>query len=821
MNLNTKIAKERKGGWGNDEGRMTNSAVGRSGVLRLFDVRHLLLLLFSVASNLSLWAAESTKAELDFFENKIRPLLVNKCYKCHSSKAEKLKGGLSLEFREAVLKGGESGPAVVPGNLEKSLLIKAVRYTDADLQMPPKGQKLTEAEIADLEKWVTMGAPDPRKAESSTATNWNKDKRDHWAFKPIKKTAPPEVSAKEWCQTPIDNFIAAKLEANGMKPAGVTDKRTLIRRATFDLIGLPPTEKEVDAFLADSSTNAFAKVVDRLLASPQYGERWGRFWLDVARYSDTKGDVNRQREDARNPMAWTYRDYVVRSFNEDKPMNRFIVEQIAADRISTGSKTNYPALGFLTLGDHFNNNINDRINDSIDVVAKGTMGLTVTCARCHDHKFDPISQKDYYALRGVFISSTVPEFGDIISKPSSGAEYNDYAKKFTALYSELDALDSAKRKSKEQREREGQLRRQITDLELEHPAAPMRAPVIFDRNRPMDSPVFIRGEADNRGEMVPRRFLELLSGTNYVFKNGSGRLELATAITNPKNPLTPRVMVNRVWLHHFGEGFVTTPDDFGNQSEPPSHPELLDYLSSWFIENGWSLKKLHRQIMLSSVYQESSGNNPRYAIKDPQNRLLWRANIRRLEFEAVRDSLLAIGGELNLAMGGKPVNLGEAPYSTRRTIYGYIDRRNLPEVYTQFDFANPDIETGKRYQTIVPQQALFMMNSPLVVELARNLVERSEFQNLADDEARVKMLYKAVYQREPTATEVKLAIQFIEASPEPERIQTARLSAEQLREKKRKEKRGRGAMSLANIPASELKPLGAWEKYAHALLQAN
>lgn len=795
---------------------LKNSAL-RLGVFLLGSVA---LGLFS----LPLSAATPTKSEIDFFENKIRPLLANKCYKCHSSKAEKIKGGLSVEFRESLLKGGDSGPAIVPGDLDKSLLIKAVRYTDTDLQMPPKGEKLSDTEIADLERWVQMGAPDPRKADTAAAAAWNKDKRDHWAFKPIKKTPAPKVSAQEWCQTPIDNFIVAKLEQNGMKPATMVDKRTLIRRATFDLIGLPPTQEEVDAFIHDSSTNAFAKVIDRLLASPQYGERWGRHWLDVARYSDTKGDVNRQREDARNPMAWTYRDYVVRSFNEDKPFNRFIVEQIAADRISQGSKTNLPALGFLTLGDRFNGNANDQINDAIDVVTKGTMGLTVTCARCHDHKFDPVSQKDYYALRGVFISSSMPEFGEIISRPGSGKEYNDYVKKFGELYNELTALTSLKgrNRTRETREKEGKVRREITQLEISHPAAPIRAPVVHDLPTPKNSPVFIRGEAENRGDIVQRRFLELLSGTNAVFRNGSGRLEMATAITNPRNPLTPRVIVNRVWLYHFGEGFVTTPDDFGNQAEPPSHPELLDYLSASFMENGWSIKKLHRTIMLSSVYQQSSGNNPRYAVKDPANRLLWRANIRRLEFEAVRDSLLAIGGELDLTMGGKPVNLGQAPYSPRRTIYGYVDRRNLPEIYTQFDFANPDIETGKRFQTIVPQQALFMMNSPLVVELARNLVERSEFQDLSDDPSRVKMLYKVLYQREPTATEIRLGLQFIEASPEPEKIKPGQYAQSQKRNERRRQLApGRVAMSLADISAFDLKPLGAWEKYAHALLQAN
>ena len=784
---------------------------------------HFLLLLLVALTVPRAQAAEPTKAELEFFENKIRPLLANRCYKCHSHEADKLRGGLSVEFRDALLKGGETGPAIVPGDPEKSLLIKAVRYVDPDLQMPPKGQKLSESEIADLVTWVKMGAPDPRKADNATYAKWNKNPREHWAFKPIRKPAVPDVKMKEWVANPIDAFVISKLEASDMRPSPPADKRTLIRRATFDLTGLPPTEKEIEEFLADNSRDAFAKVVDRLLASPQYGERWGRYWLDVARYADTKGDVKVKFEPAVNPHAWTYRDYVIRSFNEDKPFNRFIVEQIAADKVGVGTnKWNLAALGFLTLGDRFNENKNDVVNDMIDVVTKGTMGLTVTCARCHDHKFDPISQKDYYALHGIFASSVEPEFGPYLTSSPATPEYLDYVKKFTALYKELTALEGMKRgrKSKEVREHEGDLRKEIARLEMTHPAALPRAPTIQDVSYPRDSHVFIRGEAENKGDLVPRRFIEILSGTNTTFRSGSGRYELALSITHTNNPLTPRALVNRFWLHHFGEGFVTTPDDLGNQSTPPSHPELLDWLATQFMDSGWSLKKLHRLIMLSNTYQQSSANNPRYAQIDPQNRLLWRANIRRLELEAVRDSILFIGGKLDLTMGGRPVNLGQPPYSTRRTVYGYVDRRNLPEIFTQFDFANPDISTGKRYETIVPQQALFMMNSPLVVEQARNLVTRPDFKQLSQPEERVKLLYTLIYQRPATETEIRLGVNFVDESPRADRIQVTDRQYQKERERKNR-KRGGPAMSLATIAPSELKPLDAWARYAHALLQAN
>jgi hypothetical protein len=628
---------------------------------------------------------------------------------------------------------------------------------------------------------------------------------------------------------PIDAFIFAKLAEKGMKPSPLADKRTLIRRATFDLIGLPPTPEEVKAFIDDTSPDAYATVVDRLLASPQYGERWGRYWLDIARYSDTKGDVKKNREGPLYPYAWTYRDYVIRSFNDDKPFNQFILEQIAADKLpqSKGGGS-LAALGFLTVGDHFNGNQNDMINDRIDVVAKGTMGLTVTCARCHDHKFDPISQRDYYAMRGIFASSVEPPEEPLLGTLKMNEDYGDFAKKYNALVQKKAALDAERRSlrktkgkkpRKELLKEEIQVRNDIDRLEATHPGSPPRAMVLLDSTQPKDSPVFIRGEAENKGPIVPRRFLEILSGPNpKPFRKGSGRLELAYAIVNPYNPLTPRVAVNRIWQHHFGEGFVPTPDDFGNQSEPPSHPELLDYLAARFINDGWSIKKMHRLIMLSNTYQQSSASNPAYAQVDPQNRFLWRANLHRLEFEAVRDSLLAIGGELDLTMYGRPVNLGEDGYSHRRTIYGYVDRRNLPEIYNQFDFANPDITTGKRYETTVPQQALFMMNSPLVVELARSLVELPEFTSLRDEEKRVRFLYAQIFQREPTATEIKLGVSFVADSPTPEAITNAQ--RERVR-RERDRKNRRQAMSLASIPPSELKKLGAWEKLAHALLQTN
>ena len=791
------------------------------------------LMLAGMLSGLNAVALEPSKEDIEFFENKVRPVLVDNCFSCHSSKAPKLKGGLSVEFRDALLKGGETGPAIVPGAPEKSLLITAVKYKDADLLMPPKDKRLTDQQIADLEVWIRHGAAFSKNAAIASKVYGEADK-NHWAFKPFIKPAIPSVVESNWVKTPIDSFIVAKLEANSMKPSAMADKRTLIRRATFDLTGLAPTLEEINNFLADESTNAFEKVVDRLLASPRYGERWGRFWLDTARYSDTKGDIKQQREDFRYPYAWTYRDYVIKSFNDDKPYNKFIIEQLAADKLNLGTnQATLAALGFLTVGDHFNGNNNDVINDQIDVVSKGFLGLTVACARCHDHKFDPIPTKDYYALRGIFASCTEPSEGPLLSKINMTPEYLRFATNYNKLHQELTDMEFDKQgmKDKDKRKKMQDLRREITALEANDPGSPPRAMALVDRMKPADSVVFLRGEAENKGPLAPRRFLEILGGTNRpVYRNGSGRLELAEAIADPKNPLTARVIVNRIWLHHFGTGIVTTPDDFGNQSAPPSHPELLDYMASTFIENGWSMKKLTRMIMLSSVYQETSENNPHYAQQDPENRLLWRANIRKLEFEAVRDSLLAIGGKLDPSMGGRPVNLGASPYSLRRTVYGFVDRRNLPEVYNQFDFANPDMTTGKRYETIVPQQALFMMNSPLVVEQARNLINRVDFRNTSGIQDRIRLLYDIIYQRLPTETELTLGESFIKESPPaeiPEGFVTATSEAPGAKKKGLNKKAAGGgkklppAMSLANIPAAFMQPLGPWARYAHALLQSN
>ncbi|MHB1308440.1 MAG: DUF1553 domain-containing protein, partial [Limisphaerales bacterium] len=759
-----------------------------------------------------------TAEQLEFFESRIRPVLVDHCHSCHSATADRIRGGLRLDTREAWRKGGDSGPAVVPGDPEASLLIEAVRYTNPDLEMPPKGQRLSPAQIADLETWVRWGAPDPRGAESPTSAGSTdlEKARSHWAFQPVIKPAVPAVRDATWGRNAIDAFVLSGLEAAGLAPAPAADGRTLLRRVTYDLTGLPPSPDEMDAFLGDPSADAYERAVDRLLASARYGERWGRYWLDVARYADTKGYVF--QEERRYAFAYTYRDYVIDSLNADKPYDRFVLEQLAADQLDPGDDPRaLAAMGFLTLGRRFLNNANDIIDDRIDVTMRGLQGLTVSCARCHDHKFDPIPIRDYYSLHGVFASSEEPAEKPVLPGRVDPADQALYVKEQARLEEAIaqktdEEVASYRSQLRERRgdyeqaakevvaqggaevlakiaaernlvpqvlergvaaaggggkdpfelpkeqvlrlaevrlhEATAPLRNELSRLDVTHAGAPSRAMVLVDRATPVQPRVFIRGNPGNRGPEVPRQFLEILGGPDRKpFTQGSGRLELARAIASEQNPLTARVMVNRVWLGHFGQALVRTPSDFGVRTEAPPHRELLDYLAATFMEHGWSLKRLHRLIVLSSSYRQSTRPDAEAARADPGNHLVWRMNPRRLDFEAMRDTLLAAGGNLDLTAGGRPGEItGDAP-SRRRTIYGFIDRQNLPGLFRTFDFANPDSSSPQRFSTTVPQQALFLMNAPLVAEQARQLVRRPEVTAAGTDPERLQRLHRLVYQR--------------------------------------------------------------------------
>lgn len=757
-------------------------------------------------------------ADLQFFESKIRPVLIEHCYKCHSAKSEKLKGDLRLDNRNAALKGGKTGPAIAPGKPNDSLLIKAIRYTDSDLQMPPKYQ-LPPKIVSDLEQWVQSGASWPADSSATTeiATDQKPAAKNHWAFQPLRANAPPTVHNEAWPQNQIDRFILANLEHKSLTPASPADKRTLIRRAYFDLIGLPPTPEEVEAFLKNDSPNAFAEVIDHLLASPYYGERWGRYWLDLARYADTNG----ADENYAFPNAWRYRDYVVRAFNADKPYDQFVTEQLAGDLLPGASASESEkqdhliATGFLVVGPKMLAEqdkpklVMDVIDEQIDVTAQTFLGLTVGCARCHDHKFDPIPTADYYALAGIFKSTqTMANLGFVsewverdLADSKYEAQKKDYETKIAPTKKELTTLTQAKAteyawllrsraigKSKAPAKIEAvyspadlkklkELRTQLAEFEKNKPPVPQAMSV--REAKPQNVPIHLRGSHLTLAkEETPRGFVKILDRCVTpppIPPTHSGRLELADWITNPANPLTARVMVNRIWQGHFGTGLVSSSSNFGLRGSAPSNPELLNYLSTEFIRRGWSIKQMHRLIMLSSAYQMSSAANPEATEIDPENHLLSHQNRRRLEAEPIRDSLLAIGGNLDLTIGGSLTKPAAGKYnaikdndavfdSTRRALYLPIVRSRMYDLFTIFDYVDAGVHTPIRSVTTVPQQALFMLNSELV-EKEANLLAQRVLSTEKDNAIRINHLYQLLYARPPTPTETARALAHLASFP--------------------------------------------------------
>jgi hypothetical protein len=968
-------------------------------------------------------AAVSDASQLDFFEKKIRPVLSRECYECHSASSKKVKGGLLLDTAAAVLKGGDSGPAIVPGKPDKSLLLTTMKHADSDpdMAMPPKKDILPDEVLADFAQWIKMGAPDPRDGKSTRKNAWDETTaKKHWAFQQIKNpTVPTPADANGFIKNPIDAFVLAKLTEKKLTPSAPADKATLLRRVTYDLTGLPPTPKQVDAFLADNSPNAYEKVIDRLLASPAYGERWGRHWLDVARYADTSGDRLNGKRQPLFPFAWTYRDYVIKAFNKDLPYNQFILEQVAADRLPEAEKdkSKLAALGFLTVGKRFMGVENDVIDDRIDVVSKGLLGLTAACARCHDHKFDPIPTKDYYSLFGIFSSSQEPVEEPIIAPVNKdSADYKAYEGEMAKIDQEVEnyqktnaarlvsgmldkageyllavhdsgnAKDTSKkgdnfRLMARQRGLESEvayiwmdrvksaqksdpilgpwlqfnelsesdlaakgpalakeieaagksqsaiaaalaakapkslkdvaevytqvfadLRKQLdlptytgyrgagrnnkfpltkveskidgpmeslrqcifgeessvmpdqklmqralgvqfsnpetairakaVSIDFAHPGAPVRAMAFEDKDTPHDSPVLIRGEPANRGDMAPRKFLTVLSyGHDEPFKIGSGRLELAQHIASRDNPLTARVIVNRVWQWHFGQAIVRTVSDFGTRSEPPTHPQMLDWMATWFMDNGWSFKKLHKLILLSSTYQQSSVTNGKALREDPTNQWLWRMNVQRLDFEEIRDTLLTLGAKLDREVSGRPFTMASSSAGSRykgmvidalqpktspdrRTVYAMIDRNAMPDMFGTFDFANPDMTTGERMLTTVPQQALFMMNSPFVVEQVKNLLARKDFPKDGVDEDKVRFIFRTAFQRPPTDKELVLARNFL--SDDPPDIPDPSLEPQPGDDEKTKMRKAKALKELEPV-----KQLNVWERYTQTVLEGN
>jgi len=859
-------------------------------------------------------------ADEELFESKIRPLFIESCSKCHGAKSQ--KGGVRLDNPRKLLANSDGEAIIVPGKPEASRLVAVLRHK-GEIRMPPK-RPLSQEKIATVVEWIRRGAVRPAAGSIEKKTSPTTDpKEPHWAFQPITAAAPPKTDS-DWALDEVDRFVAAKLESAKLAPSPATDKASWLRRVTMTFTGLPPKPEDLDSFLEDDHPDAFEKVVDRLLASPRFGERWGRHWLDVARYADTKGYVF--TSERRFPFSFTFRDYVIRSFNQDLPYDQFVVEQLAADQIEEPRDPRaLAAMGFLTLGRRFLNNPHDIIDDRIDVTTRGLMSLTVQCARCHDHKYDPIPTKDYYSLYGVFASSQEPKdlpkigppegpdlissfekelakqtevledyrdkkhvelvagirantgaylaaiaagkaelpesyksiagkhaivstalarwkqrlavrakpgdpvFGAwhslVTSKPDSvetafGAWKKSPAHQMTNRYVrealvELDPkrredvvaaysnafrrvleakqiptgehrsphealrsllfaenapsnlpLDLARRHfGRDVRDHLRKLQNRVDRVSIEHAGAPLRAMTLVDRPSPSEPYVFRRGQAGNRGERVPRQFLEVLSrDERKPFSKGSGRLELARAIASADNPLTPRSIVNRIWMHHFGQALVRTPADFGIRSDPPTHPKLLDFLASRLIADGWSLKLLHRRLALSATYRQSSVVDPAKHAIDPDNRFLWRTNPRRVEFEALRDSMLHAAAKLDLRSGGKSVDLFRRPYTTRRTVYGYIDRQNLPQTLRNFDFASPDATSPKRHETTVPQQALWLMNGAFAQEQARAVVARADFQALKAPRERVEFLYTRLFARPAHEDEHRAAVEFLRAS---------------------------------------------------------
>lgn len=870
------------------------------------------ILLIAGTSALLAQSPSPDAAGVEFFEKNIRPVLVSRCYVCHSASAPKVQGGFQLDSRDLMRKGGNSGSPITPGDPDSSLLVKALRYTDPNLKMPP-GKALAPEIVAHFEQWIRMGAPDPRTDALKTASS-NKS-RDWWSFKPPVRPEIPTAADATWPKTPIDNFILAKLAEAKLKPSSTADKRTLIRRASYDLIGLPPTQAEIDAFVNDAAPDAFERVVDRLLASPQYGVRWGRHWLDVARYADTADGPDRFA------FSYTYRDWVIRAFNEDLPFDQFARKQIAADLLKPADSRDLAALGFITLGRSVPKGKHDMIDDRIDAITRGFLGMTVICARCHDHKFDPIPTRDYYSLYGIIANSTEPveypllrtedptsplvrqyrlgmerrqemldefktrrhrqlvvEFrqGSWIARYLVGAQlavgmgnaeiealcrdrdFNLYmlrrwrqylrgakerkdpvfalwnafaaipadgfaahaarilesipansnplvAKAFAAappasmedvgkIYGDLlanwDAAGVNPNPDKEALRLVlrgagaptnvpledfveirgdggddnilGGLESAIRGWEVEfsYRGLAPRAMALQESAKIIPAHVFLRGNPNNPGVETPPHFLSALDTGQRPFEHGTGRLDLANAVADRNNPVTARVIVNRVWQWHFGRGIVASPSDFGTRGDPPTNPELLDYLATRFMEEGWSIKKLHKWIMLSSTYQQSSADRPDARAVDPENRLVWRMNRQRLDFESLRDSILFVSGQLDPSIGGSPFALNAQPAVPRRTAYAYLERGHIPQEMGAFDFAIPEAHVAQRFLTTVPQQALYLMNSAFVLEQCKHLMERPELPS--DANHRVDWLYGIVFGRAATKEEVRAALDYVQ-----------------------------------------------------------
>jgi len=899
------------------------------------------LLVFSLAAVGR--AQDASNPGIELFEKKIRPVLVKHCYGCHSARAKEVQGELLLDSRAGIRRGGASGPAVVPGKPEESLILGALKHET--FEMPPD-RRLPDRVVADFRRWIELGAPDPRDGRPKPSANWDQG-RDHWAFRPVEPHAPPPVKQSGWARTPVDRFILARLEAQGLSPGRDASDEVLLRRVYFDLWGLPPTVEEVRRFLADRRADRWPRLVDRLLADPRFGQRWGRHWLDVVRYGDSSGGGR----SLLFPQAWRFRDYVIRAFNQDKPFDRLVLEHLAGDLLPEQDwrrrQDNLIATAFLVLGP-INYELQDKpllrvevIDEQLSTVGKAFLGMTLGCARCHNHKFDPIPMRDYYALAGIFhstkslvpgnvsgfttrplplspqqqarwdhyqkrrrelqhqIQETKKQLGQLRQKrarllglqpekavvvdddqarltgpwqrsrgvkpfvgqgyrysssPGAQAVYqmqlppgrylvqlsytahtnrcrrvrvrirhaqgtaerfldqrqgNDHPQGFHDLghfsftaeapatvslqaagpgvliadavrFVPLAAASSPKqeettakalarleRQLQQLRQRQKQAESELRHLEQNAPEEPPQVMSVLEQPEPGDWHICLRGDLRRPGPRVPRGFLSVVGSLGItVPEDQSGRLELARWIAHPRNPLTARVYVNRVWQHLLGRGLVATPDNFGTTGQEPTHPELLDYLAAWFVQNGWSTKRLVRLIVLSRVYQLSSDPRQQQARVDPANRLFWRAERKVLEAEALRDAMLYVSGQLDLSLGGPafPPSLkrefGYRPSSRKRSVYLPVLRNTLPELFQVFDFANPNMVVGRRSRSVLPTQALYLMNSPFVLEQAERAAARL-LEEEADPQRRLHRAFVRFLGRPPVEAERKAAEQFL------------------------------------------------------------
>ena len=764
-------------------------------------------------------AGAQDTAGVAFFEKNIRPVLVKECYNCHSANSKEVKGGLLLDTREGIRRGGESGKAVVPGSIEDSVLLEAIRYEG--LEMPP-GKQLSAATIAMFEQWIQMGASDPRDGKSAPIrrTIDFEKAREFWAFKPVARPVAPQDSSG-WARSPIDRFITARLAEQGIRPVADARPEVLVRRLYFDLIGLPPTPAQISEFTnaaADDRETAVADLADRLLSSSHFGERWGRHWLDVVRYGESTG----MERNATYPFAWRYRDYVISAFNQDKPFDEFIREQIAGDLLQADSPEQklerLIATGMLAMGPKSLNDTNkekfamDVVDEQIDVSTRAFLGLTASCARCHDHKFDPIPQQEYYGLAGIF-RSTETLFGTggtgnrnqarlvawsdgristVAPKGNRKQQTkNQVQKRLKAAEAKLSRYEAQIRKNPRLAERlKKQLdttRKQIAGFKrqirnLAQPAGDGRQAelvmAVLNAADVADTALRVRGEPNERGDVVPRGFLTVGSTGHVpaIEKDGSGRLALAEWMTQPDNPLVTRVAVNRVWQHLFGRGIVRTVDNFGANGDRPSHPELLDWLASDFAGNGWSIKQTIRKIVTTRVYSLGGQDSANALRTDPDNRLLWRANHRRLEVEAIRDAVLLVSGQLDLepqkasivqSIGDGIIGRNLQPdrfvsTNRKRSVYLPIVRGHLPEMLKLFDFPEPSIISGSRDVTTVATQALFMLNSDFMMSQADALAGRVLAETDMHDDARVELAYRLTLGRLPSAEETQTALAFVE-----------------------------------------------------------